>query len=182
MKPKKHPAVSKPRRKRKLRTRPTPRWLEETNDLDQIAKRRCLMVLSVLSGEKPVTEAIAEAELTRGRYYQLETRALQAMLRALTPGSDSNAEEAVGTAAQIRQLEEKVKRLEREKRRVEHLLLLTRKLLKPGPFKMKTGRPPKTRPSSTTIEAKRSMSSRKTNSGPSSTTPSIPTTDGAVVP
>jgi len=69
--------------RRKNRARPTPRWLARSADLDPIARVRCLMVLSVLSGEKPVTDAITEAGISRGRYYQLETRALSAMLRAL---------------------------------------------------------------------------------------------------
>ena len=69
----------------KHRSRPTPKWLLTSEDLDQIAQQRCLMVLSVLSGETPVTEAIAQAGISRATYYQLETRALSAMLRALGP-------------------------------------------------------------------------------------------------
>ena len=57
----------------------------KSEEIDRIAQQRCLMVLSVLSGEKPVTDAIAEAGISRGTYYQLETRALSAMLRALGP-------------------------------------------------------------------------------------------------
>src|SRR5438270_8570674 len=71
--------------RRKHRPRPTPKWLENSQELDAIARSRCLMVLSVLSGEKPVTDAIAETKISRGTYYQLEAKALNAMLAALNP-------------------------------------------------------------------------------------------------
>ena len=35
------------------------------------------MILEVLSGEKPVTDAIEQAKISRGHYYQLEERALK---------------------------------------------------------------------------------------------------------
>ena len=50
-------------RRRQKRARPTPRWLKTASEEDAIAKRRCLMVLSVLSGALPVTEAIAQADV-----------------------------------------------------------------------------------------------------------------------
>ena len=36
--------------RRTRRPRPTPRWLTRRADLDEMAKRRCLLVLSVLRG------------------------------------------------------------------------------------------------------------------------------------
>ena len=60
--------MSKRRRRhgsRKQRSRPTPKWLMTSADLDTIAQQRCLMVLRVLSGETPVTEAISEAGISR---------------------------------------------------------------------------------------------------------------------
>lgn len=91
------------------------------------------MLLSVLSGETPVTTAIAQAKISRGTYYKLETRALQAMLTALNPLSgaaeDGRADLSLA-AARIGELEARVKLLERDKRRAERLLLLTRKSLK----------------------------------------------------
>ena len=123
------------------RARPTPSWLTERKDLDEIAQRRCLMVLSVLSGETPVSDAIEQAQVSRGTYYQLEERALRAMLVALTPGSGEAPSES--PAHRIAELEQKIVRLEREKRRGERLLLLTRKVVKDGPLKVGAGRPPK---------------------------------------
>jgi hypothetical protein len=121
-------------KKRPLRERPTPKWVVRRADLDPMAQRRCLMVLSVLSGEKPVTAVTAELGISRGTYYQLETKALVAMLRALAPGSDDPTTAAGASVAQrIAELEAKVKRLEQEKRRVERLLYLARKVVPAGP-------------------------------------------------
>src|SRR5260370_1642379 len=75
-------------KRRRHRARPTPRWLLRQTDLDEIAKRRCLLVLSVLSGARPVTDIIEEALISRPMYYQLEEKAIRATLAALTPGGE----------------------------------------------------------------------------------------------
>ena len=93
-----------------------------------MAQARCLLVLSVLSGEKPVSDAIAEAGISRGGYYQLETRALRAMVRALMPGA-SEGEEETSPLRQMAALEAKVKKLEQARRRGERLLAMTRKVM-----------------------------------------------------
>lgn len=86
------------------------------------------MVLSVLSGETPVTEAIQTAGISRGTYYQLETRALLAMLRALGPlGSVEGLE--TSPRRQVAALEAKVKQLEQAGRRWQRLLLMTRRVI-----------------------------------------------------
>jgi len=133
-------------RRRTHRKRPTPKWLLCRQDLDEVARRRCLMVLSVLSGEKPVSDAIAEAKLSRGTYYHLEERAMQAMLRALSPLAGPDGTESLGmelALGQVKELEKKVVRLEQEKRRLERLLYMTRKVVKPGPLVVegRRGRP-----------------------------------------
>lgn len=135
--------------RRKHRPRPTPKWLKEASELDAIARSRCLMLLSVLSGEIPVTDAIARAKISRGTYYQLETRALKAMLSAMNPlassASDGSADLSAATA-RIGQLEREVKRLEQEKRRTQRLLLLTRKSMMRAPLTIgRPGRRPKVR-------------------------------------
>lgn len=157
--------------RRKNRSRPTPRWLKSAADLDPIARARCLMVLSVLSGEKPVTDAITEVGISRATYYHLETRALAAMLRALGPG----AEEAEETSPQrqLAKLEKKLKLAEQGKRRAERLLLMTRRVL--GPVKT----------SSTTSGRAPSRRSKKRKTGPvklASPTPSTPGPTGAAGP
>jgi hypothetical protein len=133
--------------RRQRRPRPTPAWLLEQRDLDDVARRRCLLMLSVLSGETPVTDAIEGTDLSRQAYYYLEERALKAMLRALTPGSESAVPTGSDLSAlkRVAELEAKVKQLEQDKRRLDRLLLLTRKAVRPGP--LKTGhraRSPKT--------------------------------------
>ena len=89
------------------------------------------MVLSVLSGEKPVTQAIAQAKISRGTYYQMETRALNAMLTALNPLA-TVAQAAVPdlSATRIEALMSRIQDLEQQKRRTQRLLLLTRKSIR----------------------------------------------------
>jgi len=130
---------------RSTRPRPTPQWLMTSTELDQIAQRRCVKLLSVLSGETSVTDAIAEMQISRGTYYQLENKALGAMLAALTPGAESASSSDGTLTGQLRALEEKLKKLEQGKRRAERLLLLTRRVVKPGPSKVRAGRPPGSR-------------------------------------
>lgn len=128
------------KRARSTRKRPMPRWLREQQDLDEMGRRRCLMILSVLSGEKAVSDAIAEAQISRQMYYQLEEKALAAMLRAVSPGATSEDAPPAGAVKRAQELETKVSKLEADKRRAEHLLLLTRKLMGRGPLKTTAGR------------------------------------------
>jgi hypothetical protein len=158
-------AKPKKRPRRRTRPRPTPKWLLSRQDLDEVARRRCLMVLSVLSGEKPVSDAIAEAKLSRGTYYHLEERAMQAMLRALSPLAGPDGTESLGlelALGQVKEQEKKVARLEQDKRRLERLLYTTRKVVKPGPLVVegRRGRP---------------RGRRSTPNGPSGSPASTPT-------
>lgn len=154
-----------------------------------------MLVLSVISGEKPVTTAIEEAGISRGFYYQLETKALNAMLLALAPGADGDpSPDATGLHARIKQLEEKLAKAEAAGRRSERLLFVQRKLTSGGPVKTHRGRPSKaTTPStsagrndwrSSTRMKPTSRSTRKarTKSGTMAASPdpvSIPTPAGA---
>lgn len=141
------PPVSTPKQtsaRRKRRPRPTPRWLKlpGTDGPEAVAQRRCLLVLSVLSGEQPVTDAIEKTGVSRQLYYQLEERALKAMVRALLPSAEGREEVETSLAGQVTTLQARVAQLETEKRRAERLLFLTRKLVRPGPVKVgKGGRP-----------------------------------------
>jgi hypothetical protein len=126
-------------KKRKNRPRPTPKWLLKKQELDEVAQRRTLMILNVLSGETPVTDAITQAQISRGHYYQLEERALNAVLEAMEPGASPGRPPE--TTTRLWQLEEKVKQLEMDKRRLERLLSMTRKVLRPGRMKTALGRP-----------------------------------------
>lgn len=174
---------------RKQRSRPTPKWLARKPDLDAVARNRVLLVLSVLSGEKPVTTAIDESGISRGFYYQLETKALNAMLLALAPGSDGDASpDAAGLHHRIKELTEKVERAEQAQRRAERLLFVHRKLTSSGPVKTHRGRPPtKTTRSTPTGQRswRSSMTTKPTSKRSSSASPktppptSIPTPGGA---
>jgi hypothetical protein len=179
------PATTPVNRRRALRGRPTPRWLTGRKDLDEVAQRRCLLVLSVLSGEKPVTAAIAEMGISRPLYYQLESKALLAMLAALAPGvSTATSAVELSPAHRMATLEDKVAELEQDKRRLERLLFLTRKVVPPGPvaFPRKRGRKPKP-PGSTNAGRKRSRTSmRSTATSPPATPASIPTPAGVTTP
>lgn len=147
-----------------------------------MARRRTLMVLSVLSGEKAVTDAVAEAKISRQLYYLLETRALHAMLRALAPGAEpTGTPGADGMLRRISELEEQVKQLLQDKRRTERLLFLTRKVVKKGPLSSeKRGRPRRMKSSSTSSGLK---SSTPSTTPPATTLPSSESTrDGASSP
>jgi hypothetical protein len=176
------------RGRRGPRPRPIPRWLTGREDLDQIAQRRCLLVLSVLSGEKPVTTAITELGISRPLYYQLETKAIVAMLTALAPGASSAESPNEATPAhQVATLEARVAALEQDKRRLERLLFLTRKIVPPGPIAMpsKRGRPTGSRNRASTNAGLEPLPSSTTSTRAATTstsTSSIPTTDGATKP
>lgn len=164
---------------RKHRPRPIPRWLKSSEELDAIARSRCLLVLSVLSGEKPVTDAIGEAKISRGTYYQLETRALRAMLAALNPlasTSDTGSADLSAAAARIEALEGQVSRLEQEKRRTQRLLLLTRKSIRAPVTTGRPGRLPRTAFLSSSPTGRNASATSKAKVKPQA--PSIPTRAG----
>ena len=175
-------APAAPKRKRRNRPRPTPRWLKQPKDGPEgMAQRRCLMVLSVLSGEKPVTDAIAEANISRPLYYLWEERVLKAMVRCLMPGADAEDSTAVSLQEQLAAAEAKVKRLETEKRRAERLLLLTRKLVKPGPMTQGPAGPRRRRGSTKAgLAASTSGATRPATTPSPDTSPTVPT--GATPP
>lgn len=154
-----------------------PKWLQDSEKLDAMARSRCLMVLSVLSGEKPVTDAIQEAKIARGTYYQMETRALNAMLAALNPLA-SVSETAVPdlSATRIEALLERITQLEQEKRRTQRLLLLTRKTIRAPLTTGRKGRISKAALLGSMPIGKRPSSSSKAKA--STTASSIPTRTG----
>lgn len=138
-------ASSSTKRQRPERKRGVPRWLTGRKDLDEVAQRRTLLILSVLSGHTPVTTAIAEHGISRPLYYQLETKGLVGMIRALVPGANAASSPDDATPMrQIVELEAKIARLEQENRRLERLLFFAKKVLPTGPvaFPQKRGRKP----------------------------------------
>ena len=167
----------KQEQKRKHRSRPTPKWLKEPapEGPESVARRRCMLVLAVLSGEQPVTDAIESTGVSRQLYYQLEERALKAMLRALMPSAEGREEVELSLAAQLDSALSKVKQLEMEKRRAERLLLLTRKLIRPGQLTVgRGGRPRK--------YVRRSATSGPSSSSSAPTKPSTPGSSASSTP
>jgi hypothetical protein len=122
------------------------------------------MVLSVLSGEMPVTDAVAQAGISRASYYQMETRAINAMLKALSPLAKPE-ETQTTPVRQIAALEEKVKKLERARRRTQRLLLLTRRVIRPETKTSSTRRGRGPSPASRTKRPPRSLSSTPETTG-----------------
>jgi len=149
------------------------------SDKDAIAKRRTIMILDVLSGRTPVTDAIARAEISRQTYYQLEMKALVGMLDALTPGETKRGPSPKAHKA-LEEAEQKIERLEQDKRRLERLLSMTTRVLE-GPLKMAAGR--KRKPKSSKPSSKPSSATTKTKPSPNSNRatppePSTPTASG----
>jgi hypothetical protein len=139
------------------------------------------MVLSVLSGEKPVTDAIEEAQISRQLYYLLEERALRGMLSALAPGASADATSAGhGWVKRMAEMEAQLRRSEQQKRRSERLLLLTRKVVRSRAVTT-TGRRRVSR-SSTSGGRRPSPSSKKATkpaaTGASASTPTLAGEDG----
>jgi hypothetical protein len=176
-------ASTKLKRHRKERTRGVPRWLTGRTDLDQVAQRRTLMILSVISGYSSVTAAIAEYSISRPLYYQLETKGLVGMMQALVPGANAASSPDDATPMRrIAELEAKIARLEQDNRRLERLLLLAKKVLPPGPIAMpeKRGRKPGRR--STAGGPGPLPTSTRQATPTTATSTSIPTTAGANAP
>jgi hypothetical protein len=152
--------------------------LKSAEGLEAIGRSRCLMLLSVLSGEKAVTDAIREARISRGLYYQLETRALKAMLVALNPMASVRQEgssDLSAAAARIEDLQAKLTRSQQDQRRTQRVLLLTRKSMRAPLRTGLRGRLPGSIPSG----RNRSPGSRaKANASAAST----PTRAGEIVP
>lgn len=118
-----------------------PKWLLNPNEAQAIAHGRCLMILSVLSGQKTVKEAIEEQKICRTLYYKLESKALKGMVRALNPASSeaaSDRRELKRAQARIRILTAQTKLLTQRKRSLERLLRL---VLKSNQVQLNTARP-----------------------------------------
>jgi hypothetical protein len=126
--------MPQPRRRdgarRALRTRTLPQWLRHGQTTHPIARARALLLLRVLSGAEPLTQALATAKVSRPTYYWLERKGLRGMLLALTPMPPRGRPPRMAApAAQVATLERKVQQLEQAKRRAERLLMVTRTVL-----------------------------------------------------
>src|SRR5688572_19335323 len=93
----------------KHRSHALPKWFESSTQVQAVARSRCLMVLSVVSGERSVSDAVAQAKISHNMYYQMEMRALNAILVALHPHSRWAEQGAL--KERIKHLEAQLKRL-----------------------------------------------------------------------
>lgn len=83
------------------------------------AKQSMVVILEALSGSASTTEAAERLGVSLSRYYQLETRALQGMLKALEPRPRGPRK---SKDTEIRALKAEKKELQREVRRAASLL------------------------------------------------------------
>jgi hypothetical protein len=123
-----------------------PKWLLNPTDAQAIAHGRCLMILAVLSGQKTVKDAIEEQQICRTLYYQLESKALKGMVRALNPATSeaaSDRRELKHAQARIRALTAQTKLLTQRKRSLERLLRLVLKSSQVNVNTARRGRRPK---------------------------------------
>jgi hypothetical protein len=123
-----------------------PKWLLNPSEAQAIAHGRCLMVLSVLSGQRTVSQAIEEQKICRTLYYQLEGRALKGMVRALNPArseSTNERRELRRAQARLRQLNARLTLMTQRKRSVERLLALVMKANRVSISTARRGRRPK---------------------------------------
>jgi phage shock protein A len=137
-----------PAKKRRYQRRTVylPQALKGARDAQSVAHHRCLMILSVLSGHRTVVEALAEGKLTRPQYYQLEDRAVQAMMRSLDPMASESSDmqrELRRARVQIQALSTQVRFLTQRKRSAERLLRLVVKSSRVPLEPRRRGRPPK---------------------------------------
>ncbi len=95
-------------------------------EADEVSKKRAWTLMQVLSGQMGVTEAAKAAQITVNRYYQLEQKALSAMLLALSPVSGRGK-----TLQSFQKLEKKSAGLEQENARQRQLLRMARRLWGP---------------------------------------------------
>lgn len=95
---------------------------------EEVAKKRAWAVLQVLSGQMGVTEAAQAGQISVPRYYQLEQKAVVAMVQALSPGAPGGR----GTAQeQLGRAKKRLEALETEQARQRQLMRLARKLWGP---------------------------------------------------
>jgi hypothetical protein len=132
--------------------------------MDEMAQRRAVMILGVLSGQVTVTDAIESTGISRGTYYKLEEKALKAMVRALLPGADEASDsEALSAAKRIEELQAKLEQMEKDKRRTERLESLVTKIVRSGP--LTTGKGPKKGSRSCSTSSSKSSASTRTKGG-----------------
>lgn len=113
--------------------------MERLQVTDAAAKAKVALVLEVLSGEKPISQACRETGVNMLAYYKLEERMLRAMLAVaqMPPGRRSTR----NPAAEASFLAAETEDLRQEHRRIRSLLRVSRKLLAFGQARARKGGP-----------------------------------------
>lgn len=97
--------------------------LEVEEDLKE-GQKRAWMILQVLSGAKRLSEVTEEAGISMTRYYQLEEKAIQALVLSLSP---QETKQKSCIQERLRRAEAKIDKLEREKKQYSQLRRVARK-------------------------------------------------------
>ena len=93
---------------------------------DEASKKRVWTVLQVLSGQMGISEAAKAAQISPNRYYQLEQKAVHAMLLAMSPTQGRGQ-----PMERLQKMEKRSEALEQENARQKQLLRMARKLWGP---------------------------------------------------
>lgn len=93
---------------------------------DEAAKKRVWTLLQVLSGQMGVSEAAKSAQISLPRYYQLERKAIEAMLLAMSPTAGRGQ-----PLERLERLQERSQALEQENARQRQLLRMAKRLWGP---------------------------------------------------
>lgn len=88
------------------------------------ARRLGALILEVLAGQRVPAEAAAEAGVSLPRYYQLEARALEGLIKACEPRARGRR---VSPEREVARLEAEIERLERANARGQALLRLSQR-------------------------------------------------------
>jgi hypothetical protein len=109
----------------------------EGMESDEAAKKRVWTLLQVLSGQMGVGEAAKAAQISLPRYYQLEKKALAAMLLALSPTAGRGQ-----PMERLEKLQRRSEDLEQENARQRQLLRMAKRLWGPlAETEARKGRP-----------------------------------------
>ena len=93
---------------------------------DEASKKRVWALLQVLSGQMGVSEAAKAVQISSPRYYQLEKKALSAMLMAMSPTQGRGQ-----PMERLQKLQERSVALEQENARQKQLLRMAKRLWGP---------------------------------------------------
>lgn len=134
--------VSRPRR----RARHTPGGANLGKGADRDTQRLAAAILEVLAGVRTPTQAAEALGMSQPRYYQIETRAVQALVAACAPRPVGRTR---STDKELTLLRRQQERLERELSRQKTLVRLTQRTLglasPPVPDKLPAGKDKKKR-------------------------------------